>query len=223
MCSKIFKTKAELFHLIKKFWNKTKTFWFVPEFLKNKSRTFPFNLKILEQNQNVLICSRIFKTVFSTGSLTTSTGTFLASATLSRPQLTFLGTSSSLSRPLKHLKASIDTLTASTDTLTASKALSRPLQSTSTQSWLVIGNSQVLSHGCESLVEAVRVLLRPWECCILQQPLWAPLQSLMGTLKAFISTLMASTGIFLNSTTLTRPKLILTVPCKHSHSSATVS
>jgi hypothetical protein len=26
MCSKIFKTKAELFHLIKKFWNRTKTF-----------------------------------------------------------------------------------------------------------------------------------------------------------------------------------------------------
>jgi hypothetical protein len=60
------------------------------------------------------------------------TGTFLASATLSRPLLTFSGTSSSLSQPLRHLKASIDTLTASTDTLTASKALSRPLQSTST-------------------------------------------------------------------------------------------
>ena len=44
----------------------------------------------------------------------------LASATLSRPQLTFSGTFSSLSRPLKHLKASIDTPTASTDTLTAS-------------------------------------------------------------------------------------------------------
>ncbi len=56
-------------------------------------------------------------------------------STLSWPQLTFSGTSSSLSRPLNHLKASIDTLTASTDTLTAStdtltasKALSRPLQ-----------------------------------------------------------------------------------------------
>ncbi len=34
-------------------------------------------------------------------------------STLSWPQLTFSGTSSSLSRPLKHLKASIDTLTAS--------------------------------------------------------------------------------------------------------------
>jgi hypothetical protein len=59
------------------------------------------------------------------------------------------------SRPLKHLKASIDTLTASTDTLaastdtlTASKALSRPLQGI---------NSQVLSHGCESVAEAKKV------------------------------------------------------------------
>ena len=47
-----------------------------------------------------------------------------------------------------------------TDTLTASQAPSRPLQSTSLN-WLVIGNSQVLSYGCESVVEAVRVLLRP--------------------------------------------------------------
>ena len=45
----------------------------------------------------------------------------------------------------------------------------------------------------------------------------------MGTLTAFISTLMASSGIFMNSTTLTRPTLILMGPCKHSHSSATVS
>jgi hypothetical protein len=70
--------------------------------------------------------------------------------------LTFSGTSSSLSRPLKHLKASIDTLTASTDTLTAYKALSRPLQSTALN-WLVIGNSQVLSHGYESVAEAKKV------------------------------------------------------------------
>ena len=41
-----------------------------------------------------------------------------------------------LFKPLKHLKASIDTLTASTDTLTASK---------------------VLSHGCESVAEAKKV------------------------------------------------------------------
>ncbi len=39
----------------------------------------------------------------------------------------------------------------------------------------------------------------------------------------YSSTLMASTGIFMNSTTLTRPTLILMGPCKHSHSSATVS
>jgi hypothetical protein len=90
--------------------------------------------------------------------------TLLASATLSRPQLTFSGTSSSLSRPLKHLKGSIGTLTASTDTLTASTdtltALkhSQGLCSLQALNWLVMGNSQVLSHGCESVVEAVRVL-----------------------------------------------------------------
>jgi hypothetical protein len=176
----------------------------------------------LEQNQNVLICSRIFQTVFPADSLTTSTGTFLASATLSRPQLTFSGTSSSLSRPLKHLKASMDTLTASmdtltasTDTLTASKALSRPLQSTRTQ---LDCNREftVLSHGCENVVEAVRVLYT------LAASLGSPTIT-MGTITAFISTLMASTGIFMNSTTLTRPTLILMGPCKHSHFSATVS
>ena len=75
----------------------------------------------------------------------------MASATLSRPQFTFSGTSSSLSRPLKHLKASIDTLTASTDTLTASKALSRPLQSTSTQ------------LACNR--EFTSTFSRLWECC----------------------------------------------------------
>ncbi len=170
-----------------------------------------------------MICSRIFKNRFPTGSLTTSTGTFLASATLPRPQLTFSGTSSSLSRLLKHLKASIniltastDTLTASTDTLTASKALSRPLQSIQALNWLVIGNSQVLSHGCESFVEAVRVLYT------LAASLGSPTITL-GTHTAYISTLLASTGIFMNSTTLTRPTLILVGPCKHSHSSATVS
>ncbi len=62
------------------------------------------------------------------------------------------------SRPLKHLKASIDTLTASTDTLTAStdtltasKALSRPLQSTSTQ------------LACNR--EFTSTFSRLWECC----------------------------------------------------------
>ena len=55
------------------------------------------------------------------------------------------------------LTSSTNTLTAFTDTLTASKALSRPLQSTSTQ-LACNRESQVLSHGCESEVEAVRVL-----------------------------------------------------------------
>ncbi len=102
--------------------------------------------------------SRVFKTVFPTGSLTTSTGPFLTSATLSRPQLTFSGNSSSLSQPLRHLKASIDTLTASIDTLTAyidtltaSKALSRPLQSTSTLLACNKGFTGTFS--------------RLWECC----------------------------------------------------------
>ncbi len=58
---------------------------------------------------------------------------------------------------LEEVPENVNTLTASTDTLTASKALSRPLQSTSLN-WLVRRNSQVLSHRCESVVEAVRVL-----------------------------------------------------------------
>jgi hypothetical protein len=126
---------------------------------------FSINLKTLEHNQNVLMCSKFFKTVFLTNSLTTFTGTFLASATLSRPQLTFSGTSLSLSR---HSDISMPLLT-----------LSRPLKhsqglcSLQALSWLVIDNSLELSHGCESVVEAVRNL----ECCILSQPLWAPLRS----------------------------------------------
>ncbi len=36
MCSKIFETKAEFFHLIKKFWNKTKRFDLFQNFLKQK-------------------------------------------------------------------------------------------------------------------------------------------------------------------------------------------
>ena len=67
----------------------------------------------------------------------------MASATLSRPQLTFSGTSSSLSRPLRHLKASIDTLTASTDTLTASTD--------------TLTASKVLFHDRESVAEAKKV------------------------------------------------------------------
>ncbi len=109
--------------------------------------------------------SRVFLNSFSYSCLTTSTGPFLASATLSRPQLTFSGTSSGLSQPLRHLKASVDTLTtstdtltastdtltASTDTLTASKALSRPLQSTSAL-W-----------ACNR--EFTGTFSRLWECC----------------------------------------------------------
>ena len=67
-----------------------------------------------------------------------------------------------------------------------------------------------------SVVEAVRVVYT------LAAYLGSPTIT-MGTLTAFISTLIASTGIFMNSTTLTRPTLILMDPCKHSHSSATVS
>ncbi len=52
---------------------------------------------------------------------------------LSRPLLT-------LSQPLKHSQGLC--------TVCSLQALN----------WLVIGNSQVLSHGCESVVEAVRVL-----------------------------------------------------------------
>ncbi|MFN9980026.1 MAG: hypothetical protein ACK53Y_08945, partial [bacterium] len=77
-------------------------------------------------------------------------------------------------------------------------------------------NSQELSHGCESVVEAMRVLYT------LAASLGSPTIS-MGILTAFISTLLASTDTFLAYTTLTRPTLILMGPCKHSHSSATVS
>ncbi len=45
----------------------------------------------------------------------------------------------------------------------------------------------------------------------------------MGTLTAFISTLMASTGTFMNSTTFTQLTLIIMGPCKQSYSSAKVS
>ncbi len=65
--------------------------------------------------------------------------------------MTFSGTSSSLLQPLKHLKASIDTLTASTDTLTVSKALSRPLQST------------IIQLAC--IREFTSTFSRLWECC----------------------------------------------------------
>jgi len=107
-----------------------------------------------------------------------------------------------LFKPLKHLKASIDTLTASKDTLTAfkdtltaSKALSKPLQSTCT----------VLA--CKR--QFTRTFSRLWECCwgresvVYSRSLFG--LPYKGTLTAFISTLLASTDTFLASTTLTRP------------------
>jgi hypothetical protein len=42
------------------FLNKPKRFGVFQNFL-NKIGTFPFNLKTLKQNQNILLCSRIFK------------------------------------------------------------------------------------------------------------------------------------------------------------------
>ncbi len=51
--------KAKRFYLFQKFWNKTKTFWCVPTFFC-KSKTFLFFPKILEQNQNFLMCSNFF-------------------------------------------------------------------------------------------------------------------------------------------------------------------
>jgi hypothetical protein len=114
--------------------------------------------------------------------------------------------------PFKPLTASIDTLTASTDILTAStNTLTAPKALCSLQalSWLVIENSQELPHGCESVVEAVRVFNT------LAASLGSPTIT-MGTLTAFISTLTASTDTFMAS-------LHSHGPCKHSHTSATVS
>ncbi len=65
-------------------------------------------------------------------------------------------------------------------------------------SWLEIENSQELSHGCESVVEAVRVFYT------LAASLGSPTIT-MGTLTAFIGTLTASADTFMASTTLTRP------------------
>jgi hypothetical protein len=46
-------------------------------------------------------------------------------------------------------------------TLSQPLKLSQGLCSLQALSWLEIENSQELSHGCESVVEAVRVLLAP--------------------------------------------------------------
>ncbi len=89
--------------------------------------------------------------------------------------------------------------------------MSRPLSTRSLQalSWLVIENSLGLSHGCECVVEAVRVLYT--------------LAASLGSPAISLGTLMASAGTFMASTTLTWPTLILMGPCKHSHQSSTVS
>jgi hypothetical protein len=79
--------------------------------------------------QNVLMCSRIFKNSFCYRFADNLYWHFLGLCYTLTASIDILR---DLFKPLKHLKASIDTLTASTDTLTASKALSRPLQSTYT-------------------------------------------------------------------------------------------
>jgi hypothetical protein len=160
---------------------------------KNKSGTFSFNLKNLEQNQNkCFVCSRVFSSVFpglcytltaSTDILRdifrplTASNTSQGLYPLSRPLLTLSQPLQTLSQPLKH---------------------SQGLCSLQALSWLVIENSQELSHGCESVVKAVRVFYT------LAASLGSPTIT-MDTLTAFISTLAASTDTFMASTTLTRP------------------
>jgi hypothetical protein len=139
------------------------------------------------------MCSRVFLAVFPGLCYTLTASTDIlrdlfkpltASKTsqglypLSRPLLT-------LSQPLKH---------------------SQGLCSLQTLSWLIIENSQELSHGCESVVEAVRVFYT------LAASLGSPTIT-MGTLTAFISTLAASTDTFMASTTLTRPLQTLSRLC----------
>jgi hypothetical protein len=118
--------------------------------------------------------------------------------TLSWPLLRSHGLNWHSQGPLKHLKASIDTFMASTDTLTAST----------------------------DTLSASKALSRPLHSTSTQLACNREFTSIshgtMGTLTAFISTLMASTGIFMNSTTLTWPTLMLMGPCKHSHSSASL-
>ncbi len=62
----------------------------------------------------------------------------------------------------------------------------------------------------------MRVLLRPWECCILSQPLWAPLQSLLALSWPLLAPLRPLLA-------LSWPLLHSHGPCKHVHASATVS
>jgi hypothetical protein len=156
MCSRIFKIESGTFSCNPKNVNRNQNSLMCSGIFKIESGTFTCNPKTVNQNQkrfdvfqnclkqkrNFSIKSKIFGTkpkrfdLFQNflkqfflqvllQPLLAFSWPLLASVTLSQPQLTFSGTSSSLAWPLKHLKAS-------TDNLTASKALSRPLQSTST-------------------------------------------------------------------------------------------
>jgi hypothetical protein len=82
-------------------------------------------------------------------------------------------------------------------------------------SWLVRDNALKLSHGCESVVEAVRVL---YAHSLFGHPCDLYMHS-----HGLYSTLTTSTGTCMASTTLAWPTLILKGACKHFHTSATVS
>jgi len=107
-----------------------------------------------------------------------------------------------LSLPLKHLKASINTLTAYKHF--------QGLCSLQALSWLVIENSIELSHGCESVVEAVRVL---YAYSLFGHPCDLYMHS-----HGLYSTLTTSTGTCMASSTLSRPILGFSVPHQHSYS-----
>ncbi len=131
MCFKIFQTKAELFHLIKKILNKTKTFWFVPEF---------------------------FKTIFPTGSLTKPLTAFKTSQGLYRHSHGLYWHSHGSTDTLT---ASTDTLTASKSLLrplqstSTQLACNREFTSTCSRLWECCWGreSVVYSLFCNSLIE----------------------------------------------------------------------
>ncbi len=122
---------------------------------ENKSRTFPFNLKTLKQNQTFWCVPEFFITVFPTG-------TFLTSATLLRARLQFTFSGTSLG-PLTASKTSQGLYQHSHGL----QALSRPLQSTGTL------------LACKG--QFIETFSRLWEYCrdresvVRSQPLWAPL------------------------------------------------
>ncbi len=147
----------------KKFWNKTKTFRFFPVFLQVLLQPLlALSWPLLHSHASIDILRDLFK------------------------PLTASKTSQGLYR---HSHGLYWHSHASTDTLTASKALSRPLQSTSTQ--------LACNREFTSTFSWLWVLLRPWVLCTLAASLGSPTIT-MGTLTVFISTLMASTGIFMN-------------------------